>query len=295
MDVKIMKGTNILDCHGLYENGKVFLPAEALDSFVGLWQGTAFYKSPLAGKRLCITVLSPDTFADALPPALEYFLDLCSAAGAQLIYHDGGRFPESDLIIAVEPGGTHTYVKYIGAAFRSRPLAARIAANIKRGLKLAYLPDPIAFNKPQFNLKMSLFARLFTPAVALQWPGNLDTLGAWLFTSLMEYFGTGKELNGAMFIKSPVPAVESESRHIAPQPQPEPQAEHRPYRESAQAPGISCPVPALAVPGRESRPDRERTRTGGTGISASLSQSQYPGLFDQLKREHKPIKKEPFT
>lgn len=313
MDIRILKGTSLLDCQGLHENNRVYLPAQALDSYVGLWQELAFFNSPLAGKRLCITVLSPSTFADALPPALDHFLELCSAAGAQIIFHNGGKFPQSDLILAVEPGGTHTYVKYIGSTFRSRPLAEKVAANIKQGLKLAFLPDPVAFNKPQYNLKMGIRSRLFTPAVAVQWPANLETLGTWLFTSLMEHFGKGASIDGTLFSKHPKLVDEVECSSPSPS-EPEevfessPVPVHDPIQASEPPP---APVPVRAYepppvtvsnpvlkqrqyPGRHSEPARTWRKEAG-GNSASMSRAQYPDLFARLNWKRKPIKKEPFT
>lgn len=302
MDIKILKGTSLLDCRGLHEKNRVYLPAQALDSFVGLWRELVFFNSPLAGKRLCITVLSPSTFADALPPALDHFLELCSAAGAQIIYHDGGKFPSSDLILAVEPGGTHTYVKYIGSAFRSRPLAEKVTANIKQGLKLAYLPDPVAFNKPQYNLKMSIFSRLLTPAVAVQWPANLESLGAWLFTSLMEHFGKGASIDGTLFIKHAEPVREVECSSPPP-PEPVKVFEPPPVPVSdtvqvSEPPPVLVSDPVLkqsqAGLRRHSEPAKTWHKQAG-GNSASMSKAQYPDLFDRLDWKRKPIKKKPFT
>lgn len=277
MALKIYKGISLLPVEGLYFQGSVYLPAGALGSFVGLWNGnTVFLHSPLAGKRICTTVLSPDTYADSLPPALEHFLALCTAAGAEIIYHDGGIFPPSDLVLVVEPCETYTSVCYLGAAFRSKPLAQRIAASLKRGLKLAYLPDPVAFSKPRYNLKLSLGTRLFTPAVAVQWPHHLEDLGPWLFTSLMEYFAGAAGMEASPFALPILAAPEQEIAGPVTPPQP---------REDK--------IPESA-PKLQTQKEKTTGKELMPGKPASMSRVLYPDFFALWSKPQK-IKKEPFT
>lgn len=313
MELKIYKGTALLDTKGLHKDGRVYIPDDALESYVGLWEGeTVFLNSPLAGKKICFTVLSPDSYANALPPALEEFVALCSAAGAQLIYHDGGKFPSGDLLLALEPGGAHTSVQYLGLR---KSLARRIAANLKRGLKLAYLADPVLFKKPQFNIKMSLLSRLFTPAVAVQWPSNLD-LGPWLFTSLMEYFGRSIGMDGSLFAPKAITAVDTDAESPAPAVLPEPAAVPEPAPKKIVLPEPSqnqvgppqlktsllpsaFEKPAIsrrqeaALP--RSSPCLTSSHSPAPGHSASMSPAQYPDFFAQMNKGRKIVKKEPFT
>ena len=292
MEIRICRGASLLAETGYLRNGKAYVPCEALDSYAGVWENhTVFLNSPLAGKSICLAVLSSNTAADSLPPALERFLSLCSAAGAHLKYYDGGGFPTGDLVLAIEPGGSQTGVKYLGAACGSRPLARKIAANFKQGLKLAYLPDPVPFDKPHYNLKLKFWTRFFTPAVAVQWPGGLD-LGPWLFVSLMEHAG-GSAMDGTAFSQeqaqtisslpeapADIPGPVSKESEAAPEPQPQ----HEP--EAAPAPPSQIPP---IVPKDISGPETIRMQPRR---SASMSRVMYPDLFANFDRK-KP-KKEPF-
>jgi len=310
MDLNIFKCTSLLETKGFYQNGELFIPAEALESYVGLWGGsTVFLNSPLAGKRICVTVLSPSTYVDRLPPVLDRFMSLCTGAGADIIYHDGGVFPSGDLVMAIEPGATHMYVNYLGAPFRSRSLARKIAGNLKRGLKLAYLPDPVAFKNPLYNLKMGLAARLFTPGVVVQWPGNQDDLGIWLFISLMEYFGKGESMDSSLFATSQqtrdiqvssedlansVPHVDPDQAPMTPTLLPEPILD-----PPSPEPFLDPPIPEISkqspgkrrAQGRGGKPWKANT----SRTSASMSLAQYPDFSHQPGRNTKPITKEPFT
>ena len=148
MNIRIFQGTSLLNETGYSQNGKAYIPCAAVDSYSGLWERRiVFLSSPLAGKNICLAVLCSDAGAN-IPPALEGFVSLCSAAGARITYHDGSGFPRGDFILAIEPGGNQLGVKYLGTAYGSRPLARKIAANFKQGLRLPYLPDPIPFDKP---------------------------------------------------------------------------------------------------------------------------------------------------
>lgn len=294
MTIKIVKGTTLLETEALYYQGKVYLPADALNNTVGLWKGdTVLLDSPLAGKKICVTVLSSDTYSDKLPSALEQFLALCTTAGANIIYHDGGKFPAADLILAIEPGSRSLQVNYLGAAFRCKPLASKIVGTLKRGLKLAYLADPAAFNKPQYNLKLSLWAKLFTPAIALQWPLANEHIGQWLFASLMEYYGGGGSLNGSIFSMQEPERVQSEEMVEPPR-----QIDIEPEEEPEPTP-IEEPEPEPSKPSAQ-EPIKPRVDSTGPGpgqrISATMSRAQYPDFFAALEnRGKRTIQKEPFT
>jgi hypothetical protein len=288
LDIKIFQGTSLLNETGYFQNDRAYIPCEAVESYSGLWgKGTVFLNSPLAGKTICLAVLSSNAGPDHLPPALEGFLNLCTAAGANITYYDGSGFPTGDFILAIEPGGSQTGVKYLGTAYGSRPLARKIAANFKQGLRLAYLPDPIPFNKPYYNLKLKLRTRLFTPAVAVQWPRELD-LGPWLFTSLMGY-ADGSTMDASDFSESE--AVYPDTPDIpdtpdtpsTPDPLPLPIEEPTPPQELHQ------PSPQV-LPQDNGEPwtiSRQPRR------SAALSQVMYPHLFsDQNKKIYK---KDPFS
>ncbi len=283
MGINIYRGTSLLAARGLYQDGRVYIPSEALASYCGLWEReTVFLNSPLAGKRLCIAVLSSNAGADRFPPRLERFLGLCSAAGAHLTYYDGSGFPTGDVVLAIEPGGSQTQVKYLGTAFGSRPLARKIAANFKQGLKLAYLPDPVSFDKPHYNLKLKLWTQLFTPAVAAQWPEDLD-LGPWLFIGLMEYAGGGI-MDGAGFSLAPELAAPAPPETLADTAGPE-------LQEHSAAPDLPRSLaPPLSLP-RDTR-DEPVTILRKPRLSASMSRTQYPDLFANQNR--KIIQKEPF-
>lgn len=298
MELRLYRGTNLLETDGIYQGGNLYIPGAALESFVGVWQDKIiFIDSPLAGKRICVTVLGPGTFKQGLPPTVEQFLSLCSAAGAQIIYYDGGKIPAGDLIIALEIGGVAPNVSYLGAAFRSKPLAKKIVASLKRGLKLTYLPDPMTYPKSQYNIKLSLGARLFTPAVTVQLPAGMDEVGPLLFTSLMEYAGKGSKMDIQPFL-----ALEKvqPSETLAPLP-PEPAPEVELLAPSPHTPQSTPPpqqeMRVRARPGEQSGPPPMPAlpRTAMSSSSASMSRAQYPEFFAQLERERKPIKKEPFS
>lgn len=283
MDLRIIKGTSMLDTKALMAGDQVYLPAEALEGSIGFWKGeTVFYNSPLAGKRICVAFLSPDT-SDRLPPALEDFLALCAAAQAQIIYHDGGVFPQGDLILAIEPGGRHVLVNSLGSGFNNKPLANRITSTLKRGLKLAYLPDPVTFHKPQYNLKLKLWAKLFTPAIAIQWPDNHDRIGPWLFTSLMEFFGSGAEIDGELFCEDKLASQGNTDLVESIQEWTPPHVEQ---------------IPLESNPGK-SKLSLESTRATVRPInrsSAGMSRAQYPDFFANLELKQKKVpKKEPFS
>lgn len=293
MEIRIFRGTSLLPEKGFYQDGRAYIPGDTLDSFSGIWENsTVFLNSPLAGKSICLALLSSNTAADSLPPALERFLSLCAGAGAHLTYYDGSGFPAGDLVLAIEPGGSQTGVKYLGAACGSRPLARKIAANFKQGLKLAYLPDPVPFDKPHYNLKLKLSTRLFTPAVAVQWPEGLD-LGPWLFVSLMEHAGGGA-MDGTAFSQaqegkiSPRPAAQAESPLEAPTQAPAETSVPAPEEPKAapEAPRQALPLP----PADSSGPETIRVQPRR---SASMSRAAYPDLFPSFER--KKVKKEPFT
>lgn len=270
MNIRIFQGTSLLNETGYSQNGKAYIPCAAVDSYSGLWERRiVFLSSPLAGKNICLAVLCSDAGAN-IPPALEGFVSLCSAAGARITYHDGSGFPRGDFILAIEPGGNQLGVKYLGAAYGSRPLARKIAANFKQGLGLPYLPDPIPFDKPHYNLKLKLRTRLFTPAVAVQWPRELD-LGPWLFSSLMEYCGGGV-MDASEFVsvkgavdQAPLPSAVEVS---PPPPTPPPQI----------------------LPQESGDPE---TITKQPRQSASMSRAIYPQLFSEPKKRK--YKKEPFS
>jgi hypothetical protein len=290
LELHIFRGTSLLAEQGFYQDGRAYIPGDALDSFAGIWEkNTVFLNSPLAGKSICLALLSSHTGTDSLPPALERFLSLCAAAGAHLTYYDGGGFPAGDLVLAIEPGGSQTGVKYLGAACSSRPLARKIAANFKQGLKLAYLPDPVAFDKPHYNLKLKLWTRLFTPAVAVQWPEGLD-LGPWLFISLMEHAGGGA-MDGRAF-------SQAQEEIISP-PQEAPAVIPAEAAAEAAGPAPEAPEAAPNLPRQQSPPAPLDDSSGPETIrmqprrSASMSRAVYPDLFPSFER--KKLKKEPFT
>ena len=294
MELRIVKGASTLDDSGLYMNGRIYVPGDALSTFVGMWQEKIiFFNSPLAGKRLCITVLSTDSLARGLPQDLEHFIGLCAAAGAQIIFHTGGKLPASHIIVAVEPGSPRLAVSYLGAALRSKPLARKLVNKVRHGLQLAYLPEPAPFRKPQYNLRLGWTARLFTPAVAIQWPADL-ALGAWLFAGLMEFLAAGGDLDGNLFaagaekvvapLAEPAPAPEAE---YLPEPQPETPAPDPPAPEPELQQPLP-PLPKIAAP--VLRPPR--TAPAG-GHSAAMSRAQYPELF--TGRIKYTIAKKPFT
>jgi len=280
LEIRIYRGASLLAEKGYLQNGKAYVPCEALDTFAGVWENnTVFLNSPLDGKIICLAVLSSNTAADSLPPALKRFLSLCSAAGAHLKYYDGGGFPAGDLVLAIEPGGSQTGVKYLGAACSSRPLARKIAAKFKQGLKLAYLPDPVPFDKPHYNLKLKLWTRLFTPAVAVQWPEGQD-LGPWLFVSLIEH-ACGDAMDGTAFSQEQAqissPLLEVPAVTLGPATE-EPEAAPDPPRQRP-------PVPPKDSSGPETIRMQPRR-------SASMSRVMYPDLFSDFNK--KKLKKEPF-
>jgi hypothetical protein len=190
-------------------------------------------------------------------------------------------------------------VNYLSGAFSSRSLATTLTANLKRGLKLAYLPDPVKFNKPQYNLKISLLARFFTPGVAIQWPDSFDRIGPWLFSSIMEYFGSGSGLDGELFQTKPAQQPQRPREGAAPVPVPE--AEH-PRAEIKQEPIVTPaksdqPRPK-AVPLPEEAPGQETRKAKVTRLrdSAAMSRVQYPDFFANLELKQKRVpKKEPFS
>lgn len=297
MKLRLYRGTKLLDENGIYQGGNLYIPEAALESHVGMWRSEAvFLDSPLAGKRICVTVLGPGTFKQGLPPTVELFLSLCSAAGAQIIYYDGGKIPAGDLIIALEIGGVAPNVSYLGAAFRSKPLAKKIVASLKRGLKLTYLPDPIAFSKSQYNIKLGLVHSWLTPAVAVQLPAGLEEVGPWLFTSLMEYAGNSPEMDAQDFLIPALPITDQPLAPSAPEPDPQPE-QPSPDPEMITQPKAEPQKKPRALPSVQPKPMPTPGTPGMTvsSSSASMSKAQYPEFFAQLAQKRRPVKKEPFT
>ncbi|MTI96377.1 MAG: hypothetical protein FH749_13030 [Firmicutes bacterium] len=299
MELKIVKGNRKLTQKALYHQGEVYLPVQTIETWTGLWNDVIFYDSPLHNKRICLTIISPDLYNERLPAGVEKFAELCSAAGAIMIYHNGGPFPPCDLAVVIELGGRYVNVNYLGFRFRSMPLARRIGNNLKQGLKLAYLPDPLAFRKPQYNLKFGLFASLKTPGIVVQWPTAFDQLATWLFASIMEHFGDGESLDGEILDSQ----AESETSEPAPAPQPV-TPEPSPKIEAAPAPELT-PAPA-EKPETQDKPlvetnyrrgqiTRKPPAPGGNRQPASMSQSQYPEFFKKIEEQHRQRpKREPF-
>lgn len=278
MAVSIYQRTALSPAKGFYRHDQACLPAEALDSFTGIWQQRAiFLNSPLADKVLCVAILNCSAGTTRFTPEIERFLQLCAAAGAFLVYYDGGGRPAGDVILALETGTVQVGVKYLGAAFRSRPLARNLAAKLKTGLELAYLPDPVAFDRPHYNLRLKLWSRLFTPALAISWPPGLD-LAPWLFASLMEHAGGGSfDAAQLALAKPPSPTtVAAEASEPPPPADPVPAAKTV-VESTPPAPPDPPPTPAA-----------EKKRR-----SASLSRVAYPEFSAAF--EPKQIKKKPFT
>lgn len=300
MELRLYKGAKLLEISGLYRDGNLFIPGAALDTYVGAWEGQVlFVDSPLAGKRICLTVLGPGNRL-TLPATVEKFISLCSAAGAQIIYYDGGAFPAGDLILALEIGGDTPIVSYLGAAFRSKPLARKIVANLKGGFKLTYLPDPLAFAKSNNNLKLGLYARLFTPAVAVQLPADLD-VGPWLFVSLMEYMGNSSGMDARIFLEEPVPqpALAAPALESAGEPETQPEEEPEPPTVLPETPDPEPEERKLPKPRirEQAAPPASKgiPLAAESGISASMSRIQYPEFFARLEGRRAIIKKEPFS
>lgn len=289
MEFKIIKRATVLNIEGLYHEGKIYIPAEAMDSFIGLWkEQILFLDSPLAEKRICVTVLSPDS-ARGLPPALEEFLALCTAAGAHIIYHDGGKFPPADLILAVELNGSHASINYLGPAFRSKPLAKKIGEAVKSGLKLTYLPDPVKFKKPQYNLKMGLMTWFSTPAVAIQWPAKIDDLLPWLFRGLMDFFGRGANFGGQLFpLVAQKPVLETAAPLVRDFPlDTEAKQEEKDHQPPPKVAGVRPQMPRVKEEAAQRPAPQENT--------AFMSRAMYPDFFAKLEAGKSRIKKEPFT
>ena len=305
MEIKIYRGGSLLADRGVILGGQGYVPLSALKNFSGLLaEDTAFLDSPLAGKTLGLALLSSAP-GDARPPTVQRFFHLCQAAGARLVLYDGSLYPAGDAVLAIETGSGPAGVKYLGAGFRSRPLARLIAEKVKKGLDLAYLPDPTPFDKPHYNLKLRLWTQLFTPAAAVQWPHDLD-LGPWLFASLMEHFGGGA-LDGASFSHvepptpepAPPPPVPELSR---PEPAPPPPAPELSRPEPAPpppAPELSRPEPAppppapkpplpplRPAPGPGTTPQQKPRR------SAAMSKAIYTELGASSEKK---IMKKPFS
>lgn len=291
MELNLFKGTSLLETNALHIKDNVYIPGIALNTHVGVWEDkVSFVDSPLAGKQICLTVLGPGTFSQGLPPAVELFISLCSAAGAQIIYYDGGKIPAGDLILALETGGSTPDVSFLGAAFRSKPLARKITANLKRGLGFTYLPDPTPFQKPRYNLKLRLGARLFTPAVAIQLPSGMEEIGAWLFTSLMEFLGKDSGMDAAIFLE--------EAPFSPPEPEPVPSQPATALPEPKDLPAEKPEMPRSPTKARIY--PRETQSPSGTaasksGSSASMSSFLYPEFFTQSDDKKKTFLKEPFT
>ena len=291
MELRIVKGASTLDDSGLYMNGRIYVPGDALSTFVGMWQEKIiFFNSPLAGKRLCITVLSTDSLARGLPQDLEHFIGLCAAAGAQIIFHTGGKLPASHIIVAVEPGSPRLAVSYLGAALRSKPLARKLVNKVRHGLQLAYLPEPAPFRKPQYNLRLGWTARLFTPAVAIQWPADL-ALGAWLFAGLMEFLAAGGNLDGNLFAagregRCPLAEARPGAGGHLPEPQPKPcpgppprsPSCNSPFRPSPKLPPRSCarPAPRRLEANRRPCPGPNTPNSSPDASSTPLPKSPLP-------------------
>ena len=74
MELRLYKGAKLLEISGLYRDGNLFIPGAALDTHVGTWKGEVlFVDSPLAGKRICLTVLGPGNRL-TLPATVEKFI-----------------------------------------------------------------------------------------------------------------------------------------------------------------------------------------------------------------------------
>lgn len=278
MEVNIYQGATLLKDKGYCLNNRAYIPSDALRSYSGiLGQNTVFLNSPLAGKVICLALLDSGE-GSTRSPRIQRFMDLCTASGAKIHFYDGGGFPAGDIILAIETGVNQTGLRYMGVKLRSRPLARRIAANIKQGLKLAYLPDPAPFDKPHYNFKLRIRSRLFTPAVAVQWPEDFE-LGPWLFASLMEHFSGGSMEVAALLPEIalpeppsiPVPAAESPALTAA---------------EPAVA-AIPFPAPPLPLPS----PIPPLPITGPRRV-ASMSPAAYPDFSPTFTV--KKLKKKPF-
>lgn len=285
MEMKIVRGSALLEARALNQGGEVYLPLAALADTAGTWGDLVFYRSPLAGKRIVVAFLSSSTSCHDLPRPIESFLQLCAAAGAKVMVHNGGRFPAGDLVVAIEPGGRQIYVNYLGAKWRSRPLANRVCAALKQGMHLAYLPDPVPFHKPQYNLRFGLVARWLVPAIAIQWPDDNRQLTGWLFSALMGYFGAG-EPDGNLFVEArPLPQTEPPP---APPQQPE---EKKP--ESLPLPAQDKGEDLATEPtGGPQQPAKQQRRPLPAGKSAAMSRAQYPEFFAILeqKKKRKPVR-----
>lgn len=299
MAIKIIRGESLLTAQALQHEGKIYLPLEALAGNAGTWGNLVLYNTPLAGKRIIITILSSATRCHELPLPLKDFIDLCKAAGARVVIHHGGKIPCCDLVIAIEPGGRQIFANYLGMAWRSRPLAQKVCTVLKQGLQLAYLPDPVPFRKPQYNLRLTFWTRWRVPAIVLQWPDDVTDLGGWLFSALIGYFGS-EEPDGNLFIArqtplSPAPAAQTAPPVAAPAPVEVPAAP----ADIASPPQQAKQSLAKAVETVEplQRAETRQVRPGHTpaGKSAAMSRVQYPEFFAILdkKRKQKP-RRRPF-
>ena len=299
MTVRIYQGTTLLADQGFLHQGRAYVPGDALTSYTGRWrENTVFINSPLAGKTICVAVLNHSGGNADIPPEIEDFLSLCKSAGASLRFYDGGGYPGGNIFIAIELGLSQPSVKYLGAPFSSKALARKIASCLKGGLNLPYLADPVAFKKPRYNLRFKLWNRLFTPALAIEWPAHLD-LGPWLFAGLMEHNG------GGLLDPSPLirerrlqTATAGEEQRTLPSPelplaQPEPVAAPPPEPVRPQPPPQAASEPPPTASQQEQppaaikpEPDKPRRR------SATMSPASYPDLYSQSGK--KTLSKEPF-
>lgn len=289
MAVNIYQGTKLLADTGIFRQGRTYVPSDSLANFSGSWdKETVFFNSPLAGKVLSIAILNSQGSKDELPPEIESFLNLCRGAGAVLRRYDGSGYPRGNIIIALELGQEQPAVKYLGFPPACRFLARKIAASLKTGLKLPYLADPVSFDKPRYNLKLKFFSRLFTPAVAVEWPEGVD-IGPWLFASLMEYTGGGLFDAAPLLAKRQV-ALAGLAPEQAQPPAPHPELE-LPAAPSPAPPTMEAtPPPPPALKAEQLKPSEEKKLQRR---SAAMSPPAYPDLF--FTGEKKMLVKEPFS
>lgn len=287
MTVNIYQGTTLLEDTGLLSQGRAYVPSDSLMNFSGSWeQETVFFNSPLKEKVLSIAILNYQGTKDELPPEIENFFSLCKGAGSIIRRYDGSGYPKGNVIIALELGQSQPGVKYLGFPLTSKLLAQKIVTSFKVGLRLPYLPDPVSFDKPDYNLKLKALNRLFTPAVAIEWPIDMD-IGPWLFASLMEYTGGGI-FNVAPLLKIKRVALVASLAEptIPPDLEPEPLTKPIPILPTQES---APPLPQSAIkmnppnPNEEKKPQRR---------SAAMSPATYPNLY--FSGEKKVLSKEPF-
>lgn len=292
MELKILKGTRLLTARALLQDGEVYLPASILEQFTSRWEELVFFMSPLQGKKICLTVLGPKV-RDALPPWIQHLAKLVKTAGATILWHDGGPLPQCDLILVLETGVSQIRVNHLGPAFRGAPLAKHVAGALKRGLKLAYLPDPLPFRKPEYNLKLSLSHWLFTPAVVIGCPEDQPDLSGWLFTALLGFWAQGKppeenlfplanleaqrgqELPSSLELTSSLSAppqeqpLSLEKHKISPKPKPH---ELQPFESSGPGKDEKPAPPQISVPSQaeEITPQKHRKPRLGKPVNPAM-------------------------